>query len=124
MLKIPGFKDSNEVLAIKQYKEILDVMTPEELDDHDVIKGANRARIARASGKPEDEVAKCLFFFKNTLVVQKWLQVRKENNEKMPASEGELASMQEEDPRVQQIAKAVMYPEGKRKQGRGRGVRL
>ncbi len=124
LLKIPGMKDSNEVSSIKQYKEILDVMTPEELDNHEVIKGANRARIARASGKTEEDVSKCLFFYKNTLVVQKWLLLRKENNEKLPSSEGELAAMQEEDPRVQAIAKAVMYPEGKKKHGRGRNVRL
>ena len=39
LLKIPGMKDSSEVTAIKQYKDILDVMTPEELENHDVIKG-------------------------------------------------------------------------------------
>ncbi len=76
LLKIPGMKDSNEVVAIKQYKEMLDVMTPDELENYELIKGPNRARIARASGKSEEEVAKCLFFFKNTLVVQKWLIMR------------------------------------------------
>ena len=69
LLKIPGMKDSNEVASIKQYKEILDVMTPEELDNYEVIKGANRARIARASGKTDEDVSKCLFFFKNTVCV-------------------------------------------------------
>ncbi len=89
-----------------------------------IVIGANRARIARASGKAEEDVAKCLFFFKNTLVVQKWLHMRKDNNEKMPGNESELASMQEEDPRVQQIAKEVMFPDGKKKHGRGRNIRL
>lgn len=99
LMKIPGVSNKDQVESVKKYKcrcfcrlflqenhifvfffctfiAILDAMTPDELENHDLIKASNRSRIARASNSTEEEVAKCLYYFKSTIVVQKWLVMK------------------------------------------------
>ena len=68
-----------------------------------------------------DEVATMLLYYKQSLIVAKWLQMKKKNNEPLPASDKELVAMQEVDKRVKTISMAVMFPNGMKRTGRRRG---
>lgn len=55
---------------------MLATMTPAELDNVDLVNGPARERIARQVSKSPDEVAKMVFFFRQSLVMAKWLQMK------------------------------------------------
>lgn len=117
---IPGVGSSDEVKNIKKFKEMLDAMTDSELDSPETINGVARQRISAKSGHPTDDVARMLYFFKQSLVMHTWLEVKKIAGERLPQSEGEILEMQENDSRIIQISKKILTPSKKR--GRGRGV--
>ena len=76
MMYIPGMSSSQDVKEMKGMKEILDAMTPEELDNPALINGQAKQRIALASGKPVDNVLMLCFLHKQSCVVAKWLNVK------------------------------------------------
>ena len=55
---------------------MLDAMTDKELDEPLLIDTAARERVARTSGKTEEEVARLLVFYKQSLIVQTYLVMR------------------------------------------------
>lgn len=103
-------------------------MTDKELDSPTLIDIAAKERISRASSKPVDEISKLLLFYKQSLIVQEWLQLkytintihcnyppfylltvfkicfRKNNGETLPQSEPELRALQDNDVRLRAIA--------------------
>ena len=100
-------------------KETIDAMSDKELDDPDTIDGKARERIAAKAGKTMDDVTRMLFFYKQSLIICTWLQMKKKAGESLPSSEQELQEMQASDGRLGNIARKVMNPKGK-KCGRGR----
>jgi signal recognition particle GTPase len=118
---VPGVSSSEEVKEIKNFKVILDAMTDTELDNYELVNGIVRERLARVSGRPPQEVAKLIFFYKQSLVVSTWLNKKKECKELLPESEFEMQEMQETDIRMRDIARKIMSPKGKVKSGRGKG---
>lgn len=116
---IPGVGSSEEVKELKNFKVILDAMKEEELDNPDLVNGIVRERLARVSGRPPQEVAKLMFFYKQSLVVATWLNKKRECKELLPETEAEMQEMQETDTRMRDIAQKIMSPKGKIKSGRG-----
>ena len=120
---IPGVSNSNEIKELKGFKTMLDAMSSEELDNPGLIKGPQRERIAQSTGKPVDEVQRLLFFYKQSVVIATWLQIKKAAKEKMPTTEAELHLMQSTDPRMKTIAGQVMKGDSKHaRTGRGRKI--
>lgn len=76
MMYIPGMSSSQDVKEMKGMKEILDAMTPEELDNPQLINGVAKQRIAQAAGKPIDNVLMLCFLHKQSSVVAKWLHTK------------------------------------------------
>jgi len=125
---IPGVSSSNEVQEMKNFKDMIDAMTDEEVDDPlNKLNGPARERISRSTGRSMDEVTRLIFFYKQSLIVSTWLQerwcalwcsvqarntdssfektvCRKKADEALPTTEVELLEMQEKDPRVKVIA--------------------
>ena len=119
MMYVPGVSSSEEVKEIKEFTNILDAMTDSELENPDALDGPARTRIAAKAGKPVDDITRMLFFYKQSLIVCNWLQMKKKAGEPLPSSEQELQELQSSDGRLGGIAKKVMSPKGK-KTGRGR----
>ena len=118
---VPGVSSSNEVKELKSFKELLDACSPAELDNPALIKGPQRDRIATSTGKPLDEVQKLMFYYKQSVVIATWLQMKKNAKEKLPNTEVELNNMQAADQRMKTIAAKVMKGDSKHaKTGRGR----
>ncbi len=55
---------------------MLDAMTEAELDDPSLVNGAARERIAKASGKPIDQVRSLIYLHKNTRFYHLVLKMR------------------------------------------------
>jgi hypothetical protein len=119
MMYVPGVSSSDEVKEIKEFTNILDAMSDHELENPDTIDGPAREKIAAKAGKPVDDITRMLFFYKQSLIICNWLQMKKKAGEALPENEQELQSMQSSDGRLGSIAKKVMSPRGK-KTGRGR----
>jgi len=119
---IPGISGTNEVQQLKGFKTVLDAMSPAELDDPHKVNGIARDRISRMSGRSTDEVAKVIVYYRQSLIIATWIQAKKENGEKLPSTEEEMLTMQEEDPRLKNIANDVMRPKKAYKRS-GRGQR-
>ena len=117
---IPGVGSSSEAQELKSFKAILDVMTEAELDAPDKLNGPSREKLARAASKNVDEVVRMIFYYKQSLVLFTWLQLKKKLGEELPRTEAELQKMQEGDVRIRPIAAKIMQPRGKT----GRGRRL
>jgi len=117
---LPGVGSSAEAQELKGFKAMLDAMTDAELDNPGTISGPSRERIARSASKNVDEVVRMIFFYKQSLVLFTWLQMKKQKGETLPSTEIELHQMQESDLRIRQIAAKVMMPKGKT--GRGRKI--
>jgi len=118
---VPGVSSSNEVKELKGFKALLDACSPAELDNPALIKGPQRDRIATSAGKPVDEVQRLLFYYKQSVVIATWLQMKKAAKEKLPTTEVELNHMQASDTRMKNIAAKVMKGDSKHaKTGRGR----
>ena len=60
-------------------------------------------------------------YFKQSLIVARWLQLKKRNNEPLPNTDKELMAMQEVDTRLKAISMGVMFPNGMKRTGRRRG---
>ena len=117
---LPGVGSSTEAQELKGFKSMLDAMTDAELDSPEGINGPARERIARAASKSVDDVVRMIFFYKQSLVLFTWLQMKKQKGEPLPTTETEMQQMQESDLRMRQIAAKIMAPKGKT----GRGRRL
>jgi signal recognition particle GTPase len=117
---LPGVGSSTEAQELKNFKSMLDAMTDNELDNPEKINGPARERIARAASRNVDDVARMVYFYKQSLVLFTWLQLKKQKGEQLPSTENELNTMQENDMRVRTIAAKIMQPKGKT----GRGRRL
>jgi hypothetical protein len=118
---MPGVSKSDEVKEVKAFKELLDKMTPAELDNPDLVNGQARLRIAVAAGKPVEDVSRLLFFYRQSLIVCTWLKMKQKAGEPMPTSESELTELQSSDSRMRTIAQKIMNPRGsKGRSGRGR----
>ena len=61
------------------------------------------------------------FFYKQSLAVATWLQLKKSMREKLPKTEMEMMGMQDRDQRMRNIAMKIMKGTGKTK---GRGLRM
>ena len=101
---IPGVGTSAEAQELKNFKSMLDAMTDVELDNPEKINGPARERIARAAGRTVDDVVRLVYFFKQSLIICTWLQLKKQKGEEMPKTELELQKMQETDTRMRSIA--------------------
>ncbi|KAJ1397002.1 hypothetical protein B484DRAFT_425105 [Ochromonadaceae sp. CCMP2298] len=104
---IPGMGDSGELKKLGNFKELLDGFTEAELDNPDLVDSAARERIALKSGKDPAEVTRLMTFYKQSLVVQQWLALKKSLGETLPSSEAELQRMQENDIRLRSIGNKV-----------------
>ncbi len=120
---IPGVSGTKEMQELKSFKSMLDAMSAAELEDAQLIKGPQRERIARSAGKPVDEVQKLIFYYKQSVVIASWLQMKKAAKEPLPVTETDLHEMQAKDPRMKAIAQKVMM-EGKKHVRTGRGRRM
>lgn len=120
IMYVPGMKDSHETKELSAFKDLLAVFSDQDLDNPTEITFKDKERIVRASGKSMDEVNKLLVNYKQTLIVQQWLQLKKSLGEPIPSTQQEMRRMQEEDTRIAGIAQKVMKG-GKQKTGRGRG---
>ena len=66
-----------EVNILNNYEiELLAAFTDEDLDNPTEINFKGKERIVRASGKSMEEVNKLLVSYKQTLIVQQWLQLK------------------------------------------------
>lgn len=63
------------------------------------------------------------FFYKQSLAVATWLQLKKSMKEKLPKTELEMVGMQDRDQRMKTIALKIMKAGGKGK-SKGRGQRM
>lgn len=117
---LPGVGSSTEAQELKNFKSMLDAMTEVELDYPEKINRPARERIARATGRSVDDVVRLTYFYKQSLIICTWLQLKKGKGEVLPKTELELQQMQENDVRMRTIAAKIMQPQGKR--GRGRGL--
>ena len=61
------------------------------------------------------------YFYKQSLAVATWLQLKKSMKEKLPKTESEMMGMQERDQRMKNIAMKIMKAGMKNK---GRGQRM
>ena len=104
---IPGVSSSGEATELKNFKTMLDAMTEAELDNPEKINGPARERIARTTGRSVDDVVRLVYFFKQSLIICTWLQLKKAKGEEMPKTEAELQKMQETDTRMRSIAARV-----------------
>ena len=104
---IPGVSSSADVQEIKNFKAMLDAMTDDELDNPEKINGAARERIARSAGKSADDVVRLVYFYKQSLIICTWLQLKKQKGEEMPKTELDLQKMQETDTRMRGIAQKM-----------------
>jgi len=120
IMYVPGMKDSHETKELSAFKELLAAFTDEDLDNPTEINFKGKERIVRASGKSMEEVNKLLVSYKQTLIVQQWLQLKKSLGEPIPSTQQEMRQMQEGDARISGIAQKVMKG-GKQRSGRGRG---
>lgn len=119
---IPGVGNSPEVTELKKFQEIIKCMTDSELDSTVAnLSGAAKQRIAKASEMSLDEITRMDFFYKQSLAVAMWLQLKKSNKEKLPKTEMDMAGMQERDNRMRNIAMKIIQGGGKKK---GRGQRM
>lgn len=107
---IPGVGTSAEAQELKNFKSMLDAMTDVELDNPEKINGPARERIARAAGRSVDDVVRLVYFFKQSLIICTWLQLKKQKGEEMPKTELELQKMQETDTRMRSIAAKMCVP--------------
>ena len=107
---IPGVGSSKEVKDLKLLKSIVEAMTDAELDNHDLINGVAKVRIAAAAGATTDDVARLLWNFKNSMVLAAWLQLLKKQGEPFPKTEQELLYRQENDLRFRRIAMKILKP--------------
>ena len=58
---IPGVSSSNEVQEMKNFKDMIDAMTDEEVDDPlNKLNGPARERISRSTGRSMDEVTRLI----------------------------------------------------------------
>ena len=64
------------VLTCLYHIEMLESLTPAELDNADLINGVARERIARQSNKSVDDVSKMVFFFRQSRVMATWLHMK------------------------------------------------
>ena len=55
------------------------------------------------------------FFYKQSLTVATWLQLKKSLKEKLPKTELEMVGMQDRDQRMKNIAMKIMKGGGKKK---------
>lgn len=104
---IPGVSGSDEMKELKGFQDMLDCMTPQELEDPKLIKHPQKERIARSSGKGLEAVQKLLHYYSQSCIIAEWLRVKKKGNEKLPTTEDELNQMQATDPRMKTIAAKV-----------------
>ncbi len=56
--------------------EMLGVMTDKELDDPMSIDTSVKERVSRETGKSVEEVSRLLQYYKQSLIVQQWLQLK------------------------------------------------
>ena len=101
---IPGVSSSPEVAHLKVFTAILEKMTEDELNNKSDVNGMARERLAKTSGKTIDEVNKMVFFYKQSLAVATWLQLKVSLKEKIPKTDLEMNEMQEKDHRMRSIA--------------------
>ena len=73
---IPGASSAPGVQEIKDYKNIMEKMTVQELEDFTLINGAAKLRVSKDSGKSVDDVNKLLFHFRQTLIMSTWLKLK------------------------------------------------
>lgn len=119
---IPGVSSSPEVEELKKFQEIVKCMSDSELDSTEAnLSGSAKQRIAKASARSIDEVTRMDFFYKQSLTVATWLQLKKSLKEKLPKTELEMVGMQDRDQRMKNIAMKIMKGGGKKK---GRGQRM
>jgi len=102
IMYVPGMKDSHETKELSAFKgtisaiavfirvcmwqyayvydnsgtELLAAFSDEDLDNPTEINFKGKERIVRASGKSMEEVNKLLVSYKQTLIVQQWLQLK------------------------------------------------
>jgi signal recognition particle GTPase len=55
---------------------MLGVMTDKELDDPMSIDTSTKERVSRDTGKSVEEVSRLLQYYKQSLIVQQWLQLK------------------------------------------------
>ena len=55
---------------------MLDQISDKELDNPDLINGEAKVRIAKAAGKPVDEVNRLMHFYKQSRIIQNWLYMK------------------------------------------------
>ena len=67
---------SSEVRQIKKFKEMLDCIPDNELDNPAAINGESKQRIAQKSGQPVEDVNKLLHYFRQSLILQRWLYMK------------------------------------------------
>lgn len=70
---VPGVKGAEQTKQVQAFKDILDKMSPTELDHPETINGPIRDRIAGTAGVNVDEVSKLLLAHRQGLITQKWL---------------------------------------------------
>ena len=116
---LPGVGSSTEAKELKNFKVMLDAMTDAELDNPEKINGPSRERIARATGRSVDDIVRLVYFYKQSLIICTWLQMKKEKGEALPKTDVELQTMTQSDTRMRTIASKIMTPRGG-KTGRGR----
>eukprot|EP00602_Paraphysomonas_sp_CaronLab_P008153 CAMPEP_0185019242 /NCGR_PEP_ID=MMETSP1103-20130426/1869_1 /TAXON_ID=36769 /ORGANISM="Paraphysomonas bandaiensis, Strain Caron Lab Isolate" /LENGTH=162 /DNA_ID=CAMNT_0027549445 /DNA_START=254 /DNA_END=742 /DNA_ORIENTATION=- len=120
---IPGVSQTEEVKMMKQSLSVLNAMTPEELDSPGKIKGSQKERIAVASNTSTQDVTKVILQFQQSAIVHGWLRMKKQAGEALPKTEKEMATMQQNDPRIRTIASKIMNPTGtKVRSGRRRSA--
>ena len=72
---IPGVGSSNEMTEMKNFKQMIDAMTDEEIDHPlEKLNGTARERISRTTGRSPDDITRLVFFYKQSLIVSTWLQ--------------------------------------------------
>lgn len=103
---LPGMKA--QAKDMQSCKEILDKMAPQHLDNPSLIDGKAKEQLSRSTGKPIDEVQKMMTMYNQSVIVAKWLQMKKAAGEAMPDNEASFARMQENDIRLKQIAQKQM----------------
>lgn len=76
LMYIPGLSSSNEVQQMKSFKELLDAAPDNVLDSSQAVSGAAKEQIHQCSGKSIDEINRMVIYFNQSLLIQRWLQMK------------------------------------------------
>lgn len=120
-LMIPGVKNSPQYAEVMGQLAIMDALTPEELDDHELMKNGLRVRrVAKKTGRPEVEVMECVRHFQRQQAMHTFFHERHAAGMPLPTTIEETQLHLAREPRYREVlATRRLFQDQKRRIRRG-----